>query len=190
MTFDQIEFFMSCASCLNFSLAAKYHFVSVSTLSRSISALEEELGVKLFERGYHGHKLTEAGKDYFDLSMRSMIDYNSFICSHGRMYDDAVLIGCYPFNGSFARLINCFSNAPSDFLGKKFRVCFIPEGRMLQALDNQNIHVAVDTSSVSENDHNIGAFYADGENCYSFISKKDFDYAVFRKVCQIGSYYK
>lgn len=191
MTFDQVEFFMSCASCLNFSLAAKYHFVSVSTLSRSISALEEELGVKLFDRGYHGHKLTEAGKDFFLLSMDTALKHNEYIRSHSKLQDDTILVGCYAFNGSFARFINCISNAPSDFVNKKIKVLFVPDGMMRIAILKGYIHIALDSSEVSEDDSvKSGLFYYNDNARYSFISLKLFDEVAFNRFCQLGNYYK
>ena len=61
MTIKQLEYFMGVARHLNFSAAAKELFISQPSLSRSITALEEELGVRLFVRNRHNVELTAAG---------------------------------------------------------------------------------------------------------------------------------
>jgi len=62
MTFNQVNYFLTVAQYLNFTRAAVSLFVTQSTLSRSISALENELEVALLERDYHNVKLTPAGE--------------------------------------------------------------------------------------------------------------------------------
>lgn len=62
MTFNQINYFLAVAQHLNFTRAATALFVTQSTLSRSIAALETELGVKLLERDFHNVRLTPAGE--------------------------------------------------------------------------------------------------------------------------------
>lgn len=62
MTFNQMNYFLTVASCLNFTSAASKLFISQSALSRSISVLEQELAVKLLIRDYHNVKLTPAGE--------------------------------------------------------------------------------------------------------------------------------
>lgn len=61
MTFKQLEYFMEVARQLSFSRAAEALYVSQSALSRSISALEDELGAILFFRNKHTVALTPAG---------------------------------------------------------------------------------------------------------------------------------
>lgn len=58
MTFNQINYFLTIAKHLNFTQAASELFVAQSTLSRSMAALEAEIGVKLLQRDFHN--------DYFD----------------------------------------------------------------------------------------------------------------------------
>lgn len=58
----QIKYFLILASELHFWRTAEKIFISQSTLSRQIQSLEEELGVKLFERDKRNVKLTDAGK--------------------------------------------------------------------------------------------------------------------------------
>lgn len=62
MTINQINYFLAVAKFLNFSQAAASLYVAQSTLSRSIAALETEIGVTLLERDFHNVRLTSAGK--------------------------------------------------------------------------------------------------------------------------------
>lgn len=155
MTFDQIEYFMSCASCLNFSLAAKYHYVSVSTLSRNISALEEELGVKLFQRGYHGHTLTREGVRFFDFAeaaSRELDDFWQFVDKDRDKQGGAELlrIACYPFDNMFGEIVECFSSLPPDYLGKKYKVKFVAPGSMIDAVRKGRAHMGISASAELE----------------------------------------
>ncbi len=50
MNLQHMEYFVNVAQTLNFTESAKQLSVSQPALSRAISALEQELGVPLFER--------------------------------------------------------------------------------------------------------------------------------------------
>lgn len=65
MTFTQINYFLELSRTLNYTHAAANMFVTQSTLSRSIAALENEIGVQLFVRDYHTVKPTKAGEVMF-----------------------------------------------------------------------------------------------------------------------------
>jgi LysR family transcriptional regulator, glycine cleavage system transcriptional activator len=56
--------FQVAANRLSFRLAAEELFVTPSAVSHQIKALEEQLGVVLFERGPRSLTLTEAGRSY------------------------------------------------------------------------------------------------------------------------------
>lgn len=152
MTFEQIEYFLSCASCLNFSLAAKYHYVSVSTLSRNITALENELGVRLFIRGYHGHTLTREGKRFFNFAEDAMASFSYFWQSIGRTgpagtgEDSLFRIACYPFDSMFEKIVEMVSVFPSDWLGKSYHVFFVKSGTMPDAVLSGRMHIGVDSA--------------------------------------------
>ena len=62
MELEQLRAFLEVAKCKSFSAAAHRMFVSHSTVSREVSALEAELGVSLFDRGNRVIGLTEAGE--------------------------------------------------------------------------------------------------------------------------------
>lgn len=63
MTLKQLEAFYWAAICPNFTIAASKLHLSVSSLSKRISELEESLGVALFDRSAHKATLTDTGYD-------------------------------------------------------------------------------------------------------------------------------
>lgn len=64
MEIGTIQEFVVLAECLNFSEAASRLFISQSSLSKHIKALEQELGVALFERTTRSIRLSGAGERY------------------------------------------------------------------------------------------------------------------------------
>ena len=61
---DLIRGFEAAARHLSFTKAAAELFLTQSAVSRQIQSLEEQLGVKLFERKHRALALTEAGQGY------------------------------------------------------------------------------------------------------------------------------
>lgn len=62
MNFIQINYFLTVAKCLSFTKAANLLYVSQPALSRQIIMMEDELGVKLFDRNGRSLQLTPSGK--------------------------------------------------------------------------------------------------------------------------------
>ena len=62
MELEQLRIFCTVAACRSFTRAAGQLFVSHSTTSRAVSALERELGVPLLVRDRHTVALTPAGQ--------------------------------------------------------------------------------------------------------------------------------
>ena len=62
MELEQLRHFTAAAEAGSFSAAARSLYISHSTICRSVSALEEEFGVRLFERSSRDFCLTEAGE--------------------------------------------------------------------------------------------------------------------------------
>ena len=61
MDLEQIRYFLTLSQELHFWNAAEKLFITQSALSRHIQAMEDDLGVKLFERNKRNVKLTMAG---------------------------------------------------------------------------------------------------------------------------------
>lgn len=66
MTLKQLEVFVAIAESRSFSRGAEKNCITQSTASQHIHGLEEELGIRLFDRGRGGALLTEAGKLFFE----------------------------------------------------------------------------------------------------------------------------
>lgn len=64
MTIQQCRYVLEIARTGSFSEAAKQLFVAQSSLSISIKLLEQELGIKIFERSSNGVYLTEDGSEF------------------------------------------------------------------------------------------------------------------------------
>lgn len=62
MNFTQINYFLTVAKCLSFTKAANLLYVSQPALSRQIIMMEDELGVKLFDRNNRSLQLTPSGR--------------------------------------------------------------------------------------------------------------------------------
>ena len=66
MELEQLRVFRAAAEAGGFSPAARALYVSHSTVSRTVAALERELGTPLFVRSNRTQTLTEAGRALAD----------------------------------------------------------------------------------------------------------------------------
>jgi DNA-binding transcriptional LysR family regulator len=74
---QQIRFFLELSKELHFGNTSEKVFITQSALSRQIKALEEELGVTLFERTKRSVKLTAAGQFLRDQWQRLLNDIHN-----------------------------------------------------------------------------------------------------------------
>ncbi len=70
MTLKQLAVFLAIAETHSFSKGAEESCITQSTASQHIQALEEELEIRLFDRGRGGAMLTEAGKLFLERAKR------------------------------------------------------------------------------------------------------------------------
>lgn len=86
MNLETLQYFQYIAKYKNITRAAKHFYISQSTLSRHIIALEDELGVKLFERNNKQIELTEAGS-VFDRDCHLYIKHTETIINNVQSAD-------------------------------------------------------------------------------------------------------
>ena len=88
MTQKQIAYFEKAFDTGNIASAAKELFVSRSVVSRAILDLEEEFGIKLFERSKSGIEPTDAGKMLHSMLTEISVSYNTLVSRFKSMNDD------------------------------------------------------------------------------------------------------
>lgn len=90
MELRQLRYFVTVASTLSFSDAARKLFITQGTLSQQIKQMEDEFGVMLLARSSHSVKLTEAGEELLPLAKETI---DSAIRCRNRMIDMRSNIG-------------------------------------------------------------------------------------------------
>lgn len=79
LNLDNVKCFISLAECLNFTKAAEKEHMTQTSMSRKISGLEEELGVRLFYRDNHQVILTDAGSEFYVQAQKLLDVYESTV---------------------------------------------------------------------------------------------------------------
>lgn len=79
MEIRQIQYFLSIVETGSFSSAADEHYISQSSLSKKIIALEKELGIPLFDRSKRKVFLTDAGGAFLEHARKIDVAYKAMI---------------------------------------------------------------------------------------------------------------
>jgi LysR family hydrogen peroxide-inducible transcriptional activator len=72
MTLNELRYIVAVAQERNFRRAAEKSFISQPALSLAIQKLEEELGIKIFERGKNDVSVTPVGADIIEQAQRAL----------------------------------------------------------------------------------------------------------------------
>ncbi len=120
MNFHQLEIFVRVVEEKSFTKAAKKLYVSQPALSKSIRALEEEVGTKLFERSAYGLEITEAGRTVYKYSKDAIEYYNERIAELRSALSprkNILRIGIPPSAGTiyFSKVVYRFSTEHPQF---------------------------------------------------------------------------
>ena len=89
MTLNQIVYFERTAEHMNMARAAKELMIAQPSLSMSLSKLEDELGVALFEKKGRGNTLTPEGKCFLEHAQRIISDVDAAACEMRRLKNAA-----------------------------------------------------------------------------------------------------
>jgi LysR family transcriptional activator of glutamate synthase operon len=147
MTFDQITFFLAIVKQQNFSHAADNMFISQSSLSKQIKAIENELGTSLFSRDTHRIELTEAGKIFLPFAIKFLKDYSDMVYnlsffSNNQKSIFTIQVGTIPILG-YSRLINQLINL--ELNNQNMHIDFVEreQSELLKMLDRNQIDFAI-----------------------------------------------
>ena len=122
MDIRQAIYFISIVEKGSFSAAADDHFISQSSLSKTIIELEKEIGVSLFDRSKRKVSLTSAGEAFLDyarkfkaLNQNMIFELKSYK-SNADTFDIAVIpiIPEYGIASHFAEFSNAYPNISFD----------------------------------------------------------------------------
>ena len=79
MEIEQVQYFVAIARLGSFSAAAEELYISQSSLSKQISALERELGLQLIDRSKRKIGLTEAGETFLKHALQLTAQYQAML---------------------------------------------------------------------------------------------------------------
>lgn len=113
MDFHHLKYFVEVADKKSFSKAARTLHISQSAISRTIKALEEELGVVLFMRNAKAVELTDAGTIFLSHAKRVVFMFEHLKTdfeNEFKLEQGTALIGLPPITGApiFANLLGAF----------------------------------------------------------------------------------
>ena len=174
MTSSQVRCFLAAAKYLSFTKAAEELFLSQPGLSRQISALENELGVCLFERGRNSIKLTKAGETCKEYCLRIMNEYQNMTDSLMALKDgyQAPLI-IAAMEGQMVG--KCYEDALSWFWINRpqteLRMCYYPASKLSSALLDGTIDIAIMAETEVKNLPNIAWKRARKDRCCLVVPK-------------------
>lgn len=77
MTLKQLTYFLEIAKMRNFTKAAANLYISQSALSKTVKAMESELGVQLIDRTVNHFKLTPEGEIFYQKGLIAIKNINS-----------------------------------------------------------------------------------------------------------------
>ena len=124
MNINQIKYFLAIVNTESFSNAAYDLFISQSSISKQIKALEDELGVILFKREHSKVCLTEAGEEFFKYAKDAYEYHQNMLLSIEQfqiMKQSTIRMGSIPIVSSYgvANRIAAFTSNHNDY-----KICF------------------------------------------------------------------
>jgi LysR family transcriptional regulator, low CO2-responsive transcriptional regulator len=153
MDFDQLNTFLEVARQSSFSRAAERCFRSQPAISAQIRALEEEIGVRLFDRSGGKVSLTAAGKVFLAYAESAMEERRKIIATLGDM--DRVPRGQIVVGANEGSCLHVLPEVFSDFKEQypKVNVSInrMERGRILEAVIANAVDFGVVSMPIDDN---------------------------------------
>ncbi len=144
MDVNHLKSFLAVADTASFTKAAEGLFTTQPTLSRHISALEDELGVRLLERDRHSVRLTSAGKVLLEEGKRwiaAMITIERRVATADEGGNQKLEIICSPMYSQILR--NIYQRFREDYPGVICNFRQVESGKELDVVKNRDTDIGV-----------------------------------------------
>lgn len=155
MTLTQLEYVVAVDNCRHFATAASLCFVTQPTLSMQIQKLEEELGIKIFDRSKQPVIPTEAGREVIDQAKKVLAEKSKITelvqVRKGKMAGE-LRIGIIPtlapyllplflksFNAKFPEVKLIVNEMMTEFIVQRLREGRIDVGLLVTPLQEKGI---------------------------------------------------
>ena len=142
MELRHLRYLIAVAEELNFSRAAMRLRISQPPLSQQIRQLEEELGIKLFERTKRHVRLTEAGKRIVLEAQQILSQVDHFVAVASRVGEGAVgrlaVAGQAVLNEMLVQTLRVFAH---KYPGVHIELRFMNTANQVEALLEEHVHV-------------------------------------------------
>ena len=157
MTTQQIKYFLVLAEELHFWNTAEKVYISQSTLSRQIQALEDELGFLLFERNKRNVKLTDAGQFLKENWSKTLNELDQFYQQAKKINDGdlGVVAISYPGSITFSLLPDFLAIIKSDLPELKLELAELTDGNHEKLLLSYHTDIAFSRDLIEH--HNINS---------------------------------
>jgi len=137
---DLLKGFEAAARLLSFTKAGEELFLTQSAISRQVQALEDQLGIKLFQRRTRALLLTEEGERYYKAVRVALDDLRAATASVRAVGHSAILTVSTTVTFASLWLVPRLATFQSVQQGAQVRL--VAENR-LQDLDRESIDIAV-----------------------------------------------
>lgn len=105
----QLKYFTVSADVSSFSKAAKILYTTQSNISKSIAAMEDSLGVKLFQRQARGIRLTAEGKNVYRYAVRILAEMKELENAGAHGSAEWLSISCTPSSWFSRRFVEYYN---------------------------------------------------------------------------------
>ena len=155
MTIQQCRYVLKIAKTGSFSEAAKQLFIAQSSLSISVKMLEQELGIKIFDRSSNGVYLTEDGSEFVRYATK-IVDGEDFVTGRYKSEDVSSKLRIATQHYDF--IADIFGNFLKDVTAECYKFS-------IKEIETYNVIAEVET----------------GASDIGIIAIKDSDYDVMRR---------
>jgi len=145
MTLQQLSFFIAIHRYGSFTAAAEELYISQSSISKSMIALEKELGAELFVRSTRKIRLSEMGRRILPHAAQMVQEYEELLCYAAQVqhsHSHAIHIGGVPVLSIYGltEVIMQFESLHPEFTTD---VCEIKTAEILSRISDRSLDVGI-----------------------------------------------